>query len=107
MPAWRAGLPSMAAAVAASVNAVSFLSALAGIDTYLPSRSWPAEVFAIDADGAIPAERDARAMTARDAVIRLLDARQDALDAPIAPDWAPEDREFKAKARARLEATSR
>ena len=32
---------------------------------------------------------------------------QRVLDAPIAPDWAPEDREFKAKARARLEATKR
>jgi tetratricopeptide (TPR) repeat protein len=32
---------------------------------------------------------------------------QRVLDAPIAPDWAAEDREFKAKARARLAATSR
>jgi hypothetical protein len=32
---------------------------------------------------------------------------QRVLDAPIDPDWAPEDREFKAKARARLEATDR
>ena len=74
---------ALTAAVAASANAVSFLTALTALDTYLPSRSWPAEVFAIDADGANPAERDARAMTARDAVMRLLDARQDALDAPI------------------------
>ena len=32
---------------------------------------------------------------------------QRVLDAPIDSDWAPEDREFKAKARARLAATSR
>jgi tetratricopeptide (TPR) repeat protein len=32
---------------------------------------------------------------------------QRVLDAPLEPDWAPEDREFKAKARARLEATRR
>ena len=32
---------------------------------------------------------------------------QRVLDAPIAPDWAPEDREFKAKARTLLEATKR
>ena len=74
---------TMTAAVAVSANAVSFLAALTAIDTYLPSRSWPAEVFAIDADGANPADRDARAMTARDAVMRILDARQDALDASI------------------------
>ena len=30
---------------------------------------------------------------------------QRVLDAPIAPDWAPEDREFKAKAKARLGAS--
>src|SRR2546428_7360847 len=75
---------TLTAAVAASANAASFLSALTALDTYLPSRSWPAEVFAIDANGANPAERNARAMTARDAVMRLLDARQEALDRPIA-----------------------
>jgi hypothetical protein len=74
---------TLTAAVAASATAVSFLSALAAIDTYLPSRSWPAEVFAIDAASASPAGRDARAMSARDAVMRLLGARQAALDAPI------------------------
>jgi hypothetical protein len=75
---------TLTAAVAASANAASFLSALTALQTYLPSRSWPAEVFAIDANGANPAERNARAMTARDAVMRLLDARQEALDRPIA-----------------------
>jgi hypothetical protein len=41
---------------------------------------------------------------------RDADARaelQRVLDAPIDPDWAPEDKEFKAKAKARLEAASR
>jgi hypothetical protein len=41
---------------------------------------------------------------------RDADARaelQRVIDAPIDPDWAPEDREFKVKARARLDATSR
>jgi hypothetical protein len=74
---------TLTTAVAASGTATSFLAALTAVDTYLPSRSWPAEVFAIDADGANPAERDARALTAREAVMRLLDARQDALDAAI------------------------
>jgi hypothetical protein len=32
---------------------------------------------------------------------------QRVIDAPVDRDWAPEDREFKAKARARLEATGR
>ena len=32
---------------------------------------------------------------------------QRVLDAPLDPGWEPEDREFKAKARAKLEATSR
>jgi hypothetical protein len=74
---------ALTAAVEASATAVSFLSALAALDTYLPPHSWPAEVFAIDATDADAAKRDARAMTARDAVMRVLEARQDALDAPI------------------------
>jgi hypothetical protein len=74
---------TLTAALAASANAASFLSALTALDMFLPSRNWPAEVFAIDAAGAAPADRDARAMTARAAVMRLLDGRQDALDAPI------------------------
>jgi hypothetical protein len=32
---------------------------------------------------------------------------QRVINAPLEPDWAPEDREFKAKARTRLEATGR
>ncbi|HUR33874.1 MAG TPA: hypothetical protein VM032_08760 [Vicinamibacterales bacterium] len=80
----EARFAALAAAVVASADAASLLPALAALDAYLPSRSWPAEVFAIDADGAAPAQRDARALTARDAVMRLLDARQDALGQPIA-----------------------
>lgn len=97
---------TLTTALAAAANAASFLSALAALDAYLPSRNWPAEVFGIDADGANPAERDARAMTARDAVMRLLDARQAALDAPIAlmeDQLAPSDGQRVQNAIDRLE----
>mgnify|MGYP003694405729 CR=1 FL=1 len=42
---------TLTAALAASANAASFLSALTALDVFLPSRNWPAEVFAIDAAG--------------------------------------------------------
>ena len=45
--------------------------------------SWPAEVFAIDAAGADPAQRDARALDARAVMQVVLDARQEAVHAAV------------------------
>jgi hypothetical protein len=82
----------VALAAGAGAGADALLIGLAAIDDFLPATSWPAEVFAIDAAGADPARRDARAADAGAALQRVLQARQDAvhgavplLDGQVAP----------------------
>ncbi|HSW25991.1 MAG TPA: hypothetical protein VLJ62_24735, partial [Burkholderiaceae bacterium] len=69
------------AALLASADADALLAALDGIADMLPPVAWPAQVFAIDAAGADPATRDARAAAAVVALQAVLDALQDELDA--------------------------
>src|SRR5262249_5722881 len=71
------------AAIAAAADAGTLLTALVTGDDLLPTSSWPAEVFAIDAAGADPATRDQRASVARDVRIGSLTARQDAFHADV------------------------
>ncbi len=54
------------------------------MEDFLPRVAWPQEVFAIDAPGADPAQRDARAAEALAALTRLTDARLEAVNAPAA-----------------------
>ena len=65
------------AALLASGDANGLLAALAGFTDLLPEVSWPAQVFAIDAPGADPATRDARAAEAVVALQPILDALHD------------------------------
>jgi hypothetical protein len=73
------------AALLASVDADSLLAALAAFTDVLPQHAWPAQVFAIDASGADPATRDARAAEAIAALTPILDALRDDVhaDAPL------------------------
>jgi hypothetical protein len=65
------------------VGADVLLATLAAMDDFLPTISWPAEVFAIDAAGADPGLRDARAGDALLALQRVLEARQEAVHAAV------------------------
>ena len=69
------------AAVLASAGADALLAALDAMTDLLPQASWPAQVFAIDADGADPATRDARAADAIATLKPILDAIGDAVHA--------------------------
>jgi hypothetical protein len=66
-----------------SANADALLANLAAMDDFLPRQAWPQEAVAIDAPGADPAERNARAVEALAALKRLTDARLDEITAPI------------------------
>ncbi len=70
------------AALLASADADALLAALANATDVLPQANWPAQVFAIDAPGADPAQREKRGDDARDALKAILDGLQAALDAP-------------------------
>ncbi|MDB5894573.1 MAG: hypothetical protein JWQ88_2104, partial [Rhodoferax sp.] len=75
-------------AVAVSADAGELIANLSAMDDFLAPASWPPQVTAIDASGADPAGRDARAEVARLALGELLQARLDALlVAP--PEGAP------------------
>ena len=54
------------------------------MEDFLPRQAWPQEVVAIDAAGADPTQRNARAADALSALKRLTDARLEALNAPVA-----------------------
>jgi hypothetical protein len=69
--------------IAIVADADSLLADLMAAEDFLPTSSWPAEVFAIDAPGADPATRNDRAADARDAVQRVLAARQTAVHADV------------------------
>lgn len=71
-------------ALAASADAAALLANLAALDDFLPPQAWPQQVLAIDAPGADPAQRDARAGVAKTALNSLLDAKLEQLNAPIA-----------------------
>ena len=71
------------AAVSAAADADALFAALAAMEDFLAASSWPAEVFAIDAAGADPAQRDARALDARAVMQVVLDARQEAVHAAV------------------------
>ena len=77
------GFDAALASLAAAGDADALLIRLAAIDDFLPTIGWPAEVFAIDAAGADPARREARAVDARAALQRVLEAKQDAVHAPV------------------------
>jgi hypothetical protein len=70
-----------AAALLASADADALLAALGAFTDVLPQHAWPAQVFAIDAPGADPAKRNARAVDAVDALKPILDAMHDDLHA--------------------------
>jgi hypothetical protein len=76
------------AAVLASVGADALLGELNGITDVLPQVAWPAQVFAIDARGADPGTRDARAAEAVTSLQPILDAISAALhaDPPLEAD---------------------
>ena len=78
------------AAALASVGADALLAALDAMTDLLPQVAWPAQVFAIDADGADPATRDARAADAIATLKPLLDAIGQAVhaDPPLQPGQA-------------------
>jgi len=65
-----------------SAGADALLAAVAASEDFLPRAAWPQEVLAIDAPGADPAERDARADVARAALAALTGARLEAVNAP-------------------------
>jgi len=69
------------AALLASADADALLGALKGVTDMLPPVAWPAQVFAIDAPGADPASRNARAAEAITALTPILDALHAALHA--------------------------
>ncbi|HVP30688.1 MAG TPA: hypothetical protein VMW35_16160 [Myxococcota bacterium] len=68
-------------ALLASVGADALLAALDGFSDFLPPSAWPAQVFAIDAPGADPGTRDARAAEAIEALTPLLAAIHDDVQA--------------------------
>ena len=65
------------AALLASADADGLLAALAAFTDLLPEVAWPAQVFAIDAPGADPATRNARAAEAIVALQPILDTLHD------------------------------
>jgi hypothetical protein len=65
------------AALLASANAAALLAALAAFTDVLPQTAWPAQVFAIDAAGADPGGRDARAAAAIAALAPIVQAIHD------------------------------
>jgi hypothetical protein len=73
------------AALLASAGADALLAALAAFTDLLPQTAWPAQVFAVDAPGADPLTRDARAAEAVAALTPVLGAMRDAVhaDAPL------------------------
>jgi hypothetical protein len=75
-------------ALIASAGADALLAALDAFADLLPASAWPAQVFAIDASGADPLTRDARAADAVAALTPILAAMHDALhsDPPLLPD---------------------
>ncbi|HEY8709347.1 MAG TPA: hypothetical protein VIM34_15290, partial [Burkholderiaceae bacterium] len=82
------------AAALASVGADALLASLEAMTDLLPQVTWPPQVFAIDASGADPATRDARAAEAITALKPVLDAIGVALhaDPPLqAGQAAPTD----------------
>ncbi|HKE95454.1 MAG TPA: hypothetical protein VKB34_14165, partial [Povalibacter sp.] len=66
------------AVVLASADADALFAALDGIADMFPQAAWPAQVFAIDAVGADPATRDARAAEAIAALTPVLQTISDA-----------------------------
>jgi hypothetical protein len=72
-------------ALAASADADALLENLRALDDFLPPQAWPQQVLAIDAPKADPAQRDARADTAKTALNSLLAAKLEQLNAPIVP----------------------
>jgi len=75
-------------ALLANADADAVLSALDGMADLLPPVAWPAQVFAIDGEGADPGARDARAAAALQALQPVLAALQADLEAP--PPLMPE-----------------
>ncbi len=69
------------AALLGSAGAGALLAALDNFTDLLPPAAWPTQVFAIDATGADPAMRDARAAEAVAALTPILAAMHDALHA--------------------------
>jgi hypothetical protein len=93
------------AVVLASVGADALFAALESMTDLLPQAAWPAQVFAIDAKGADPATRDARAAEAVGALKPMLDAISEAVhaDPPLEADQlVPTDAQLAQQAMNRL-----
>jgi hypothetical protein len=75
-------LGDLLSAFAAAADAAALFQALEAAEAYLPTSGWPAAVFAVQAEGIDAAERDARAVVARDAVVAILKAKQADANAP-------------------------
>lgn len=86
--AMTAEFDAAAAAVLASADADGLLAALEAMTDMFPRVAWPAQVLAIDARGADPATRDARAAEAVAALQLVFDAISADLhaDVPLADD---------------------
>lgn len=67
-----AAFDAASAALLASANADALLAGLAAAGDLLPTTTWPAQVFAIDAPGADPAKRELRATDAKAALAPIL-----------------------------------
>jgi hypothetical protein len=78
-----AGFAALKATLDGSAGADALFANLAAMEDFLPREAWPQEVVAIDAPGADPAQRDARATEALAALKRLTDARLEEVNAPI------------------------
>ena len=70
-------------ALAVSEDADDLLANLAALEDFFPAASWPPQVAAIDAPGAEPASRDARAEAAKVALGEALQARLDGMVVPL------------------------
>lgn len=70
-------------ALSSTATGDDLLVSLAALEDFLPRASWPPQAVAIDAPGADPAEREARADQAREVVAAQLQAKWDDLNAPI------------------------
>jgi len=93
-------------AVLASVGADALFAALESMTDVLPQVAWPAQVFAIDAKGADPATRDARAAEAVVALKPRLDTISEAVRAnpPLEADQlVPTDAQLAQHAMDRLQ----
>jgi hypothetical protein len=77
-----ADFSALATTLDQSIGADTVLANVAAMEDFLPRAAWPQEVLAIDAPGADPAQRDARATEALAALKRLTDARLDEVNAP-------------------------